>query len=133
MEDTLYREEVLDHYRNPQHFGKPKTYTISSKQINPFCGDEIEMYLHINPTSLKLRGASNGKELIVKDVGFVGVGCAICIAGASLLTEFTLGKSKDELTKFSEKDMLSLLGVEVSESRKKCAFLARATLQDCLK
>lgn len=120
MEDTLYREEILDHYRNPQHFGKPKTYTISSKQINPFCGDEIEMYLHIN-------------KGVVDDIGFEGIGCAICIAGASLLTEFALGKSKDELTKFSEKDMLSLLGIEVSESRKKCAFLALATLQDCLK
>ena len=120
MDDTLYREEILEHYRNPQHFGKPKTYTVSSKQTNPFCGDEIEMFLHME----------NGK---VGDIGFEGIGCAICIAGASLLTEFALGKSKDELTKFDDSDMLSLLGIPVSQTRKKCALLAFATLQDCLK
>lgn len=119
MTDTLYREEILEHYRHPQHFGKPKTHTVSSKQINPFCGDEIEMFLHI----------TNGK---ITDIGFEGTGCAISIAGASLLTEFALGKSKEVLTKFDQHDMLSLLGIEVSESRKKCALLALGVLQDCL-
>lgn len=119
MTNTLYREEILEHYRNPQHFGKPKNYTFSSKQVNPFCGDEIEMFLHL----------TSGK---ITDIGFEGTGCAISIAGASILTDFVLGKPKEKLTKFNQHDMLSLLGIEVSESRKKCALLAFSVLRDCL-
>ncbi len=119
MADTLYREEILEHYRNPQHFGKPKSHTVSSKQTNPFCGDEVELFFRV-------------KNDVVTDVGFEGVGCAISIAAASILTEFTLGKSREELTKFDDFDMLSLLGIEVSETRKKCALLALSVLRDCL-
>lgn len=119
MTDTLYREEILEHYRNPQHFGKPKLYDVSSKQTNPFCGDEVTLFIKL-------------EDGTVEDIGFEGIGCAISIAAASLLTEFAVGKSKEELTKFDDFDMLSLLGIEVSETRKKCALLALATLKDCL-
>lgn len=116
---TLYRDELLEHYRNPQNFGELSHCTVSSKQTNPFCGDDISMFVVF-------------KKNTVNDIGFTGKGCAISMAGASMLTEFVKGKTKKELTKFSEKDMLKTLGVEVSETRKKCALLALSVLKDCL-
>jgi len=119
MIDTLYREEILEHYKDPHNFGKLKKFNRSSKQLNPFCGDEIEVFTKIN----------DGK---LKEISFLGSGCAISISAASILTDFAKGKSAASLTKFTQEDMLSLLGVEVSETRKKCAFLALSVLKDCL-
>ncbi|QQG41028.1 MAG: iron-sulfur cluster assembly scaffold protein [Candidatus Levyibacteriota bacterium] len=116
---SLYREELLEHYRNPQNFGKLSHFDISSKQSNPFCGDHVEMFITLEKDK-------------IKNIGFDGRGCAISMAGGSMLTEFAKGKTKEELTSFSEKDMLALLGIEVSETRKKCALLALSVLKDCL-
>lgn len=116
---TIYREEILEHYRNPQNFGKLQKFNISSKQTNPFCGDEIEIYIKWD------------KEAI-GDIKFQGKGCAVSVAAASILLEYVKNKTKKELTKFSEKDMLNLLEIEVSETRKKCAFLALSVLKDCI-
>lgn len=129
MVDTLYKEEILEHYRDPQNFGMLKKFDIKSKQLNPFCGDEVEIYVKLGKTAGVI---GNHPEGVIEDISFQGVGCAISIASASLLTEYTKGKTKKELTKFSEDDMLSLLGIEVSETRKKCALLALYTLRDCL-
>lgn len=118
--NNLYREEILDHYRNPQNFGKIKKFNKSSKKLNPFCGDEIEIFVE----------SKNGA---IKGVSFVAKGCAISIASASILTEHIKGKTKEELTNFSEKDMLALLGIKLSETRKKCALLALGTLKDCIR
>lgn len=129
---NLYREEILEHYREPLNFGKISYYDISSRQVNPFCGDEIEMFLAFsNQKGKGVRRDPPGRCKINK-VGFLGKGCAISIAAASMLTEYAKGKTKNELTKFSEDDMLSLLGIEVSETRKKCALLAFSVLRDCL-
>lgn len=129
MEDTLYKEEILEHYKDPQNFGKLEKFDANSKQLNPFCGDEIEIYVKFGKTAGVI---GNHPEGVIEDISFQGVGCAISIASASLLTEYTKGKTKKELTKFSEGDMLSLLGIEVSQTRKKCALLALYTLRDCL-
>lgn len=119
MDNYLYREEILDHYKDPHNFGKPYTFDVSAMQYNPFCGDEIELFVSMNGD-------------IVHDIHFTGKGCAISLAAASMLTDFAKGKKKTALTKFPQRDMLTLLGVEVSETRKKCALLAHAVLQDCL-
>lgn len=120
MDNTLYREEILEHYRHPLHFGKLEDYTACSKQLNPFCGDEVEMFIKIENDT-------------IADIGFIGKGCAISIASASILTEYIKDKTKQELTKFSQNDMLKLLQLEVSQTRKKCALLGFVVLQDCLK
>jgi nitrogen fixation protein NifU and related proteins len=118
--DSIYREEILEHYKDPQNFGKLQKFTHSSKLINPFCGDEIKIFVLIK----------NNK---IEDVGFTGVGCAISIASTSILTEFVRGKSVTQLTSFKGSDMLELLKIEVSETRKKCALLGLSALKDCLK
>lgn len=116
---TLYREELLEHYRNPQNFGKLSDFSISSKQSNPFCGDDVEIFVRLD----------NNRII---NIGFKGEGCAISMAAASMLTEYAKGKTKEELTKFRAADMLALLGVEVSQTRKKCALLAFSVLKDCI-
>lgn len=118
--DGLYREEILDHYREPLNFGRLFPFDASSKQSNPFCGDEIEMFVRFN-------------DGMIREIGFVGEGCAISIASASMLTDYAKEKKRRELTEFSENDMLNLLGIKVSETRKKCVLLALATLKDCLR
>lgn len=118
--ENFYREEILDHYQNPHNFGKLNRFDKHSHQTNPLCGDDIEMFIKV-------------KSNKVHEISFQGKGCAICIAGASILTDFALGKAKNELTKFSEQDMLSLLGIQVSQTRKKCALLSLAVLKDCVK
>ncbi len=126
--NTVYREELLEHYHSPQNFGRLEKFSFSSKQLNPFCGDEIEMFVQWDR---RAKGDTGDRK--VEDVGFVGVGCAISIASASILTEYSKNKTKKELTKLSQNDMLSMLGIEVSETRKKCVLLAFSTLKDCLK
>lgn len=117
--DSIYKEEILEHYNSPQNFGKISDFSSSSKQTNPFCGDDLELFVKLIDNK-------------IVNIGFNGSGCAISIAAASILTEYAKGKYKNELTNFSEKDMLNLLGIEVSETRKKCALLALATLKDCI-
>ncbi len=123
----LYKEEILEHYREPQNYGKPFVFDSTSTQLNPFCGDEIELYIKWDKG-----GKRDRRDTGIKNISFQGKGCAIAIASASILTEHVKGKTKAELTKMNENDMLNLLGIEVSQTRKKCALLAFAVLQDCL-
>jgi nitrogen fixation NifU-like protein len=119
MMSNIYRDEILEHYREPQNFGKLSQFDTSSKQLNPFCGDEIEMFVSFHAEK-------------IAEISFTGKGCAISIASASILTDFAKGKTKKELTEFTDADMLDLLAIEVSETRKKCALLALAVMKDCL-
>lgn len=116
--DNLYREEILEFYKNPLNFGKLEEFDFYSKGKNPFCGDEVEMFIKINKNK-------------VKEIKFNGKGCAISIFSTSVLTEYIKGKTIKQLTKFNEKDMLHLLRIELSQTRKKCALLGLAVLKDC--
>lgn len=117
---NLYRDEILEHFRDPQNFGKLSAFDNSSRQHNPLCGDEIEMFV-------KLEGDN------IYDIGFTGRGCAISISSASILTEYVKEKDTKRASKISDEDMMGLLGVEVSDARKKCALLGLSVLRDCLK
>lgn len=120
MMTNLYREEILEHYKEPHNFGEPATFDVTSQQHNPFCGDDIALYVSY-------------KNDIIKNISFIGKGCAISIASVSMLTDYVCGKTKNKLTKMSEEDMLQLLGLKVSDTRKKCALLGFAVLQDCIR
>ncbi len=117
---SIYRDEILEHFKDPQNLRKIENPDFSSKEVNPFCGDDIEIFIKEN----------SDKKL---DVAFIGKGCAISIAAASMLTEFAKDKTIDQLKKISSEDMLGLLDIGISESRKKCALLALDTLQDAIK
>ena len=116
--DDLYRDEILDHYRNPHNFGILESPTTSKEGANPLCGDRITLMLGINDDGT------------IEDVAFTGRGCAISQASASMLTDEIKGKSLDEISHMGSKDVLNNLGIEISPARMKCAMLSLETLRD---
>jgi len=116
MQDQIYREIILEHYKNPQNYGVLKPADIDITEFNPLCGDEI----HLTVTF---------KGVHVNAIAFASRGCAISKASASLFTEELKGKSLDEIKKLSADDVLSLLEVTLTPARTKCALLIYKTLQ----
>jgi nitrogen fixation NifU-like protein len=114
--DSVYREEILDHYKNPRNFGQLAEPDVHVEANNPLCGDRLAMDLIV-------------KDGIVQDVAFTGRGCAISQASASMLTEEMVGKRLDELAKTTRQDLLDNLGIEVSYARLKCALLSLGMLR----
>lgn len=115
--DSLYRDEILEHYRRPHNFGTLEHPDVSYEGSNPLCGDRITLMLDLD---------SGGN---VTDVAFSGRGCAISQASASLLTDTLRGRSTEELRRLGKDDVLELLGIEISPARLKCALLSLDTLQ----
>ena len=113
----LYAEIILDHYRNPHHYGKLEKSTFSAKDSNPLCGDSIQMDLLVD---------TDGS---IKDVGFVGKGCAISQASASMLTDELINKSLPEAVQMTNEDMYNLVGVPLTPARVKCALLSLYVLK----
>jgi len=116
MED-LYREVIIDHYKNPQYRGHLEPNDIQYEDDNPLCGDHLEITLQIDA------------ENRVRDGRFDGKGCAISQASADLLIENIIGKSMDEVKKLSKQDILDLLGIELGPVRLKCALLSLKVLK----
>lgn len=117
--DDLYQQQILDHYKDPQNFGKINRDCLCSEQNNPMCGDQIEMSVCI-------------KDGQVKDIVFNGQGCAVSMASASMLTEKVKGMSLEEAKKISYGDIEKMLGIPLSSSRKKCAYLGLEVLKTIL-
>jgi len=113
----IYREIILDYYRNPRNYGKIQNPDIAQKDSNPLCGDELEMHLNI-------------KDNKVADVKFTGKGCAISQASASMLTELIIGKDFEYVKKLTKEDILDNLGLhELGPARIKCALLSLKVLK----
>ncbi len=115
--DDLYRDYILDHYKNPRNFGELEGATHQYHDTNPLCGDEITMFLLV------------GEDGRVQDVHFTGRGCAISQASASILTDEVKGKTLDELKGFDREHVLSNLGITISPARIKCALLSLKALK----
>lgn len=122
----LYREEILEHWQNPQNFGEMKKPDLVVDQVNPLCGDEITLYFRF---SADKRGKENADTLRIKDVSFVGKGCAISVASASMLTEAIKGEKVEKIKKMTGEDVFALLGGPVAPARLKCAFLPLEVLR----
>ena len=117
--DDLYRDEILEHYRRPHNFGTLPEPDAAYEGTNPLCGDRITMMLAIDDDR-------------VSDVAFTGRGCAISQASASLLTDQIRGRSLASLAHLEGRDVLDLLGIEISPARLKCALLSLDTLHHAL-
>jgi nitrogen fixation protein NifU and related proteins len=116
----IYREIILDYYRNPRNYGKIQDPDISQRDSNPLCGDELEMHLNI-------------KDDKVADVKFTGKGCAISQASASMLTELIMGKDFEYVKKLTKEDILDNLGLhDLGPARIKCALLSLKVLKSGL-
>ncbi len=117
--EALYQEEILENFKHPKNHGSMKNPDAHAKEDNPFCGDEVEIFLKFD----------NGK---VSDVKFQGTGCAISQASASFLTEHIRNKSLSEVKAMTEDEMLKLVKVNLSIVRMKCGLLAFWALRKAL-
>lgn len=136
MIDELYQDVILDHGRKPRNFGRVEKANATAEGFNPLCGDRLTIQLQIE----------NDR---VVDAHFVGAGCAISMASASLMTESLKGKTKQEAEQMFERfhDLLTtdksapaglgklavFSGVKEYPTRVKCATLAWHTLRAALK
>src|SRR5256885_9492454 len=116
MADQMYREYILDHYKNPRNFGRLEGADISHEENNPLCGDVVGMDIK----------TSDG---VIQDVRFHGRGCAISQASASLLTERLKGMPLEEARRIGKEDVLEELGIDISPARLKCALLSLKVLK----
>ncbi len=115
--DDLYREVIIEHYKNPGFRGELDPHDISFEDENPLCGDHIRIDLRVNENE------------VVTEAAFSGHGCAISQASADLLLEFIIGKTLDEIRQLTKDDLLELLGIELGPVRLKCALLSLKVLK----
>ena len=117
MSDDIYREIILDHYRNPRNKGKLPHADVSIHDSNPLCGDEIDIHLKVE----------QGK---IKDIKFEGRGCAISQASASMLTEMVMDKPLTSVKDLAKDDILENIGLmNLGPARIKCALLSLKVLK----
>jgi nitrogen fixation NifU-like protein len=117
MSRDMYRQRILDHYRDPQNYGEIDDADVTYEDVNPSCGDEIRMYAVVDEDD----------EIV--DVNFDGQGCAISQASASLLTEKVKGMTVEEVRDLETEDIKEMLGIELSPVRVKCAVLGLKVLE----
>ncbi|MBA4122838.1 MAG: SUF system NifU family Fe-S cluster assembly protein [Acidobacteria bacterium] len=95
--NDLYQEVILDHNKNPRNFREIETANFKADGYNPLCGDQLKVFLEV-------------EDERVKDVSFVGSGCAISKASASMMTQVVKGKSKEEAEKMFDEFHRMVLG-----------------------
>lgn len=115
--DDLYREIIIDRYKNPIYRGSVNPHDIAFEDDNPLCGDHIRIEVRTN---------ENG---IVEQAAFDGQGCAISQAAADLLMESIIGKTIEEVKQITKDDILDMLGLELGPVRLKCALLSLKVLK----
>lgn len=115
--DDLYREQIIDRYKNPHHRGHLDPHDISYEDDNPLCGDHIRIELRVDESGM------------VTEAAFDGKGCSISQASADLVVEEVIGKSLEEVKQMEKDDVLELLGIDLGPVRLKCALLSLKVLK----
>lgn len=115
--DDLYRDQIIERYKNPLHKGDLDPNDITFEDENPLCGDHIRIDLRV------------GEDERVTEAAFNGHGCSISLASADLLLESIIGKTVDEVKQLTKQDVLDLLGIELGPVRLKCALLSLKILK----
>lgn len=121
MDEEIYKENILDHNRNPHNKYALADFDLKGCGKNVSCGDKVELFIKFD---------ESGK---VSNVGFEGDGCAISQAATSMLTDKIKGMGRGELKLLSPGDIYDMLGIKISPGRTKCALLAYEALNDGLK
>ena len=119
--DELYREVILDHYKNPRGHGVLEGADAEAEGQNPLCGDEVSIYV---------RFAADGDT--IDEVKFSGRGCAISQAATSMLTELVQGRKATEIATLPKDELLDEIGIPLTPIRLKCALLGLGTLKVAL-
>lgn len=115
--DDLYREQIIDRYKNPRMKGSLEPHDYAYEDDNPLCGDEIRVELRVDDQG------------VVTEAVYSGQGCAISQASADLLIESIVGKRLEEVKALSKQDVLDMLGIELGPVRLKCALLSLKVLK----
>jgi nitrogen fixation NifU-like protein len=115
--DDLYRENILQHYKKPHHWGELPDFDFEAEDFNPLCGDELKVQLKV------------GEDGLVTDVAFSGHGCAISQASASMASDEVIGMPVRDLLGLDKEFILELLGIDISATRMKCALLSLKVLK----
>jgi nitrogen fixation NifU-like protein len=119
--DQLYREVILDHYKNPRGHGVMEDADADAEGMNPLCGDEVTIYVRFGEDSDT-----------IDEVKFSGRGCAISQAATSMLTEMVQGKKASEVAVLDKDELLEEIGIPLTPIRLKCAMLGLTTLKVAL-
>jgi nitrogen fixation NifU-like protein len=119
--DQLYREVILDHYKNPRGHGALDPHDAHAEGQNPLCGDEVSIFV---------RFGDDGET--IDDVGFEGRGCAISQAATSMLTEMVKGRKASEIATLPKEELLEEIGIPLTPIRLKCAILGLGVLKVAL-
>lgn len=115
--DDLYREVIIEHYKNPSYRGSLDPHDISFADNNPLCGDHIQIDLRVDADGT------------IAEARFDGHGCAISQASADLLMESIIGKSVEDVKRLNKQDILDMLGIDLGPVRLKCALLSLKVLK----
>jgi nitrogen fixation NifU-like protein len=118
FDDQLYREVILDHYKNPRGHGIIDGADAEAEGQNPLCGDEVSIYVAFR---------EDGET--IDEVKFSGRGCAISQAATSMLTELVVGRSATEVATLPRDELLEEIGIPLTPVRLKCALLGLSTLK----
>ena len=119
--DQLYREVILDHYKNPRNHGELEGADAHAEGQNPLCGDEVSVFVKF--------GADGDT---IEDLSFVGRGCAISQAATSMLTELVKGRSAAQVAELPKEELLDEVGIPLTPVRLKCAILGLGVLKVAL-
>ena len=119
--DQMYREVILDHYKNPRGHGALEHPDAHAEGQNPLCGDEVTIYVAFG---------EDGET--IEEVKFSGRGCAISQAATSMLTEMVKGRKASEVAVLPKEELLEEIGIPLSPVRLKCAILGLGTLKVAL-
>ncbi|MDQ4107807.1 MAG: SUF system NifU family Fe-S cluster assembly protein [Actinomycetota bacterium] len=117
--DELYREVILDHYKNPRGHGVIDSADAEAEGVNPLCGDEVAIYVSFDGDR-------------IEDVKFRGRGCAISQAATSMLMEMVKGRTAAEVAEMSRDELLDEVGIPLTPIRLKCALLGLGVLKVAL-
>ena len=115
--DDMYREVIIEHYKNPSYRGRLDPHDISFADDNPLCGDHIQIDLRVD---------ASGR---ITDARFDGHGCAISQASADLLVESVIGRALEDVKTLNKQQLLDMLGIDLGPVRLKCALLPLKVLK----
>lgn len=116
---NIYAQNIMDHYKNPRNKGIIELADASHRELNRACGDDISV-------TIKLEGD------IIKNIKFIGSGCAISLAGISILSDKLIGHTKLEVLQYDFEYLKKILGVPISDRRSRCALIGLLAIQNAL-
>jgi len=119
--EDFYRENILDHYKNPRNYGLLEPSDAQAEGQNPLCGDEV---------SVSIRFADDGET--IEQIGFEGRGCAVSQAATSMLTDIVKGRKASDVATLAKEEILEEVGIPLTPVRMKCAILGLGVVKVAL-